>query len=66
MRFGFFANLENRQDPGLRKKSRGFGLAPWSFTSSLFPSYTTNIATPAANIANVVIATRAHPQRELG
>src|SRR5476649_751423 len=28
--------------------------------------YTTNIATPAANIATVVSATRVHPKRELG
>ena len=28
--------------------------------------YTTNMATPAANIATVVIATRIHPKRELG
>src|ERR1700676_2068508 len=28
--------------------------------------YTTNMATPAANIATVVIATTVHPQRELG
>jgi hypothetical protein len=28
--------------------------------------YTTNMATPAANIATVVIATTAHPKRELG
>src|ERR1019366_4466073 len=28
--------------------------------------YTTNMATPAANIATVVIATTVHPKRELG
>src|SRR5258707_14791995 len=28
--------------------------------------YTTNIATPAANIAAVVMATTVHPRRELG
>ena len=28
--------------------------------------YTTNMATPAANIATVVIATTTHPKRELG
>jgi hypothetical protein len=28
--------------------------------------YTTNMATPAANIATVVTATTAHPKRELG
>jgi hypothetical protein len=28
--------------------------------------YTTNMATPAANIATVVIATTIHPKRELG
>ena len=28
--------------------------------------YTTNMATPAANIATVVMATTVHPKRELG
>jgi hypothetical protein len=31
-----------------------------------FAIYTTNIATPAANMATVVIATTIHPKRELG
>src|ERR1022692_1265797 len=31
-----------------------------------FEVYTTNMATPAANIATVVTATTTHPKRELG
>ena len=41
----------------------GGRLAAWQMKSVF---YITNIATPAANIATVVIATTLHPKRELG
>jgi hypothetical protein len=37
-----------------------------TFSSIRAVVYTTNMATPAANIATVVIATTVHPKRELG
>jgi hypothetical protein len=35
-------------------------------TATRSAAYATNMATPAANIATVVIATTVHPKRELG
>ena len=50
--------IERTLDAGIRRACGS--------TAARSAVYTTNMATPAANIATVVIATTAHPKRELG
>ena len=49
----------------VQNAARGSGRA-CGLTAAGSEVYITNMATPAANIATVVIATTVHPKRELG